>query len=188
MGAVADELLLPLLPELLEELLALLEELLLLLDDEPEDELEDELEDAGLRLLLQGRDGQRRGLLDKFRSAENNVLFGTASFWQGVDVQGRALRNVILHKLPFAVPDEPVQQARIERIGSAGGNGFMDYSVPEAVIKLRQGFGRLIRSGTDKGIIVLLDGRILTRRYGRHFLAGLPDVEVSQVDHRVADG
>ncbi|MEM1011076.1 MAG: helicase C-terminal domain-containing protein [Planctomycetota bacterium] len=149
--------------------------------------VQDELEDAGLRLLLQGRDGQRRGLLDKFRSAENNVLFGTASFWQGVDVQGRALRNVILHKLPFAVPDEPVQQARIERIESAGGNGFMDYSVPEAVIKLRQGFGRLIRSGTDKGIIVLLDGRILTRRYGRHFLAGLPDVEVTQVDHRVAD-
>ncbi len=140
--------------------------------------------DLGFPLLVQGRDGHRRRLLDKFRDTKDGVLLGTASFWQGVDVRGDTLRNVILHKLPFAVPDEPVQQARIERIEQTGGSGFMDYSVPEAAIKLRQGFGRLIRSGTDKGIVVLLDGRILTRRYGRYFVEALPDVEVIEVDHR----
>ncbi len=144
-------------------------------------------DDLGFPLLVQGRDGHRRRLLDKFRDTKDGVLFGTASFWQGVDVRGDTLRNVILHKLPFAVPDDPVQQARIERIEQTGGSGFMDYSVPEAAIKLRQGFGRLIRSGTDKGIVVLLDGRILTRRYGRYFVDALPDVELIEVDHRVAD-
>ena len=146
--------------------------------------LHDELEDLGLPLFVQGQRAPRKVLLDGFRKAGNGVLFGTASFWQGVDVRGEALRNVIIHKLPFAVPDEPVTQARLERIKAGGGNGFMDYSVPEAVIKLKQGFGRLIRSAADKGIVVILDGRIATRRYGSVFLDALPDVEIERVDHR----
>ena len=93
-------------------------------------------------------------------------------------MRGDGLRNVIIMKLPFAVPDEPVVQARLEQIEQNGGNPFMDYSVPEAVIKLKQGFGRLIRSKSDKGIVVLLDGRVLTRRYGQKFLDALPDVKV----------
>ena len=139
------------------------------------------LEDEGLPLFVQGRDAPPKVLLKQFREAGNGVLLGTASFWQGVDVRGEALRNVILHKLPFAVPDEPVTQARLERIEEQGGNPFMQYSVPEAAIKLRQGFGRLIRSQADTGIVVLLDGRILSRRYGKALLDALPDVDVQRV-------
>ena len=138
----------------------------------------------GLPLLVQGQDAPRHVLLERFRSEENAVLFGTSSFWQGVDVRGDRLRNVVIQKLPFAVPDEPVVQARLERVAERGGNGFMDLSVPEAAIKLKQGFGRLIRSRTDRGIVVVLDKRIVTRRYGRAFLDALPDVEVERVDYR----
>jgi len=124
-------------------------------------------------LLLQGS-APRHVLLQQFRETPNAVLFGTSSFWQGVDVQGEQLSCVIIDKLPFAVPSDPIMKARTDAISAAGGNPFNDLQVPQAVIALKQGFGRLIRSLTDRGVLMLLDPRIRTTRYGTTFLESLP--------------
>ncbi len=139
--------------------------------------LETELKARGITPLKQGG-AARSQLLDRFRSDTASVLFGTDSFWEGVDVAGEALQCVILQKLPFRVPTEPVLEARAEAIEARGGNSFMDYTVPQAVIKFRQGFGRLIRRKTDRGAIVVLDKRVMTKRYGKLFLESLPGAKV----------
>ncbi len=131
----------------------------------------------GLTVFKQGEAG-RHALLAHFRKEGNAVLFGTDSFWEGVDVKGGALRLVIITRLPFQVPTEPVQQARSEQVEANGGDSFREFSIPQAVIKFRQGFGRLIRSRDDRGAVLILDRRITTKGYGKTFLRSLPDTEL----------
>ena len=132
--------------------------------------------------LVQGGSLPRHRLLQKFKEDRDSVLFGTDSFWQGVDVPGEALSNVILTRLPFAVPDHPLTQAKCERIIAEGGDAFRQFSLPEAILKFRQGVGRLIRTQQDKGIIVILDNRVLTKPYGKSFLAVLPKCPIEVVE------
>ncbi len=124
--------------------------------------------------MLQQGSAPKNALLEEFRQTPNAVLFATSSFWQGVDVQGEQLSCVIIDKLPFAVPSDPIVAARISSLNDAGGNAFNDYQVPAAVIALKQGFGRLIRSMKDRGVLVLLDNRIVKQRYGKMFVDSLP--------------
>jgi ATP-dependent DNA helicase DinG len=145
-------------------------------------EMEEFFSDQGWELLVQGQGYSRNHLINRFKKEESSVLFGTDSFWTGVDVPGAALSNVIITRLPFAVPDHPLTQSRIERIEERGGNAFMEFSVPEAILKLRQGVGRLIRHEDDRGMVVLLDNRVLTKQYGKMFLRALPDAPVEIIE------
>jgi ATP-dependent DNA helicase DinG len=124
-------------------------------------------------LLVHGEDG-RDAILQRFRESERAVLIGTASFWEGVDVPGRALRALVITKLPFKVPSEPVTAAHCESIERKGGDAFRQYMLPHASLRLKQGFGRLIRTATDRGVVVIGDPRIVTKRYGRGLLDALP--------------
>ncbi|MEW6026616.1 MAG: helicase C-terminal domain-containing protein [Planctomycetota bacterium] len=132
----------------------------------------------GIPLYMQGRDMPRHQMLEEFKSNIGSVILGADSFWQGVDVPGEALENIIITKLPFPVPGEPLVEARMEEMERAGVDSFKNYFLPEAILKLRQGFGRLIRTKTDKGIIVILDNRVVTKNYGKLFLQALPKCPV----------
>jgi ATP-dependent DNA helicase DinG len=131
-----------------------------------------------MNLLVQGQGAPRSQLLEQFKNTPRSVLFGTDSFWMGVDVPGEALSNVIITRLPFAVPDHPLIEAKLELIQARGGDAFTEYSLPEAILKFRQGVGRLIRTKSDTGIVVVLDNRIVTKTYGRAFLKALPSCPV----------
>lgn len=139
--------------------------------------LRQSMSDLGLTPMRQG-EMSRHMLLGRFRKEKNAVLFGTDSFWEGVDVQGKSLEMVAIARLPFRVPTEPIHQARAEHITARGGDPFMEYTVPQAVIKFKQGFGRLIRSRDDRGVVLILDSRVLSKNYGKSFLRSLPQAGI----------
>jgi ATP-dependent DNA helicase DinG len=139
------------------------------------------LEDLRYPLFMQG-ENTRKKLLDQFKSVDRSVLLGTDSFWEGIDVAGEALRCVIIVKLPFQVPNEPIIQARMEAIKAKGGNPFLDYSIPNAIVKFKQGFGRLIRKKKDRGCIICLDPRLITKPYGSLFINSLPNCQKLFID------
>jgi ATP-dependent DNA helicase DinG len=143
--------------------------------------LREEFERAGLAfpLMLQGQ-GSRSELLERFRRLGNAVLVGSASFWEGVDVRGDALSLVVIDKLPFAPPDDPVLAARLDALERAGGNPFLDYQLPQAAIALKQGAGRLIRDETDRGVLIICDPRIFGKPYGKRILASLPPMRLAR--------
>jgi ATP-dependent DNA helicase DinG len=148
---------------------------------ETAEQMEPFFDKLGLQCFVQGTGMPRTLMLEKFKEDTDSVLFGTDSFWQGVDVPGEALSNVIITRLPFAVPDHPLIEACIEKIEAEGGNAFAQFSLPEAVLKFRQGVGRLIRNKRDQGIIVVLDNRVLTKNYGHTFLNAIPKCPVEVV-------
>ena len=137
----------------------------------------EKLADNGIVVLRQGEDDRFR-LLETFKKDSSSVLFATDSFWEGVDVPGESLSQVIIVKLPFSVPSDPVFAARSEAVIKRGGNPFMDLSVPEAVIKFRQGFGRLMRCSSDRGVVTVLDRRIVEKRYGSIFMSSIPETKI----------
>ncbi len=147
------------------------------------------IESEGLKLLIQDGATARHELLEQFKADIHSVLFGLDSFWMGVDVPGEALEHVVITKLPFAVPDHPLIESRIELITERGGNAFAEYTLPEAVLKFKQGVGRLIRSKTDRGLVTILDSRMLRKSYGRVFLQSLPrcTIELMMADGTVQD-
>ena len=138
--------------------------------------VQEPLEDHEIILLGQGLDGSRRSIMQRFKEAERAVLFGTSSFWEGVDIVGDALSVLVITKLPFAVPNDPIFSARSELFDDP----FSSYAVPQAILKFKQGFGRLIRSAQDHGVVALLDRRLLSKRYGRSFLNSLPHCTTRQ--------
>jgi ATP-dependent DNA helicase DinG len=144
--------------------------------------LEPEWRAAARPFLIQGADLSRTELADQMRMLGNAVLFGTDSFWTGVDVPGAALSQVIITRLPFDPPTHPITEARCEHIRDAGGNPFNELTLPDALIKFRQGVGRLIRNKTDRGLVTLLDARVLAKTYGREFLASLPTSDYERID------
>jgi ATP-dependent DNA helicase DinG len=146
--------------------------------DEVYEAVEPWLRELSITAFKQGGNLSRHAMLEEFKLDINSVLFGTSSFWEGVDVQGEALSSVIVVRLPFSVPTHPVVEARIQDINASGGNSFMEYNLPEAIIRLKQGFGRLIRTKKDTGIVAILDPRIRTKFYGKLFLNSLPDCEI----------
>ncbi|HXC37556.1 MAG TPA: ATP-dependent DNA helicase, partial [Burkholderiales bacterium] len=138
--------------------------------------LAERLKGLELPLLLQG-EGSKSELLERFRRLGNAVLVASSSFWEGVDVRGEALSLVVIDKLPFAPPDDPVLQARLDRMKSEGRNAFMEYQLPQAAIALKQGAGRLIRDEADRGVLMICDPRLVTKPYGRVIVASLPPMK-----------